>query len=80
MTYPGGQSQQYRRIELFAQFKCSPHHVLGFLAVGWLQAGDSSEFGKRPVILFILAGMHCRVVGGDDHQPALQAGHRSIHE
>ena len=34
----------------------------------WLQAGDAGELGEGAVVLLVLAGVHARVVGGDDHQ------------
>ncbi len=80
MADASGQAHQNRGIEVLAQTKSGDHQVFGFLAIGWLQAGDASKLGESAVILLVLAGVHSGVVGRDDHQSGFGAGHRCVHE
>ena len=74
------QPQQHRRVELLAQLKRGDRQVFRLLAVAGLQAGNTGELGEGAVVLLVLAGVHRGVVGGDDHQARLDAGHRRVHE
>ncbi len=74
----GGDAQHDRGVEPLAHLQRHPHQILGLLAVCGLQAGDAGELGVAAVVLLVLGGVHGGVVGGDDDQPCLQAGHRGV--
>jgi hypothetical protein len=79
VTDARGQAQQNGRIKPFTQLEGSNGHILRFLAIAGLKAGDAGELGKGAVVLLILAGMHGWIIGGYNHQASLHTSHRSIH-
>ena len=48
----------------------------------WLSLGSrqgiAGELGVVAVVLLVLRGVHVGIVGGDDDQPGLHAGHRGV--
>ena len=53
--------------------KAGLDEVLGLRAVGRLQHRDLGELGVVAVVLLVLRAVQGRVVGGDQHQAALDA-------
>ena len=55
-------------------------HVVGFLMVGGLEAGDLGELGIEAAVLLVLGAVHAGIVGRADHESALGAGQGRAHE
>ncbi len=54
--------------------------VVALLLVARLEAGDEGELGVDAAVLLVLAGVHPRVVRDRQHEAAVGAGHRRVHE
>jgi len=74
------QPQQDGGVEALGEVEGGDGQVFGLLAIGRLQAGDAGKLGEVAVVLFVLAGVHGGVIGADDDQPGLDAGHGGVHE
>ena len=66
----GGHAEQHRAAEFFCDFIGFDQEIVGFLAVGGFKHGDGGGDRVAAVVLFILAGSHAGIVGGDDDQTA----------
>ena len=62
--------QQHRRVILLAQFKCGPGKSVSFRGISRLQHRHLRRYGIMPGVLFILAGMHGRVIRHAYHHTA----------
>ena len=80
MGEPGHQPDHDRDAQLFGDVEGLPGHVVGFLMVGGLEAGDLGELGIEAAVLLVLGAVHAGVVGGDDDQPAVGPGEGRVHE
>jgi hypothetical protein len=80
MGKPRGEPQKYGEAEFFGKLEGFTGHIVGFLLVPGLQAGDQGESGVKPGILLVLGGVHPRIVGHGDHQPALNTQERPVHQ
>ena len=67
-------------MQLLGEIERIADHVVGFLLVGRLQAGNLGKAGVVARILFILGGVHRGVVGNQVDQTAVGAGHRRVGE
>jgi hypothetical protein len=77
---PRDQAQQHRHLELLGQLKRLARHVVTLLLVGGFQARHHGKVGKVARILLVLRAVHRRVIGHHNHQPAVRARHRHVHE
>ena len=67
-------------LEALGEVEGRPGHVVGFLLVGGLEAGDARELGEAARVLLVLRGVHARVVGDDDHEAALDLEEAGVDE
>ena len=80
MGQAGDHPQEDRKPDFLRQAESLGHQVVAFLLVGRLEDGDQGELPVKAGVLFILGGMHRRVVGRDDDQAAFHAGDAGIDE
>ena len=69
----GDQPHQHRQTEFFRQVKGVGHHIVAFLLRRGLQYRNHGKFSIKAGILFVLRGVHGRIVGRHHHQTALHA-------
>ncbi|EKD37191.1 MAG: hypothetical protein ACD_75C01225G0001 [uncultured bacterium] len=74
MGHPGGDAQHDRGIELFTQIEGKPHHLFRFTRLRRLKHRQFGGEGIVAVILLVLGGVHLRIVGAHQHQPAADSG------
>lgn len=66
-----GHAQHYRCAVLLGNVEGGHGHVVGFLAVRRFEERHFGKAREKAIVLLILRAVHARVVGGDDHQPAV---------
>ena len=67
-------------VQLFRQLERLENHVVAFLLVARLQAGNQRELGEIAAVLLVLGGVHARVVRHRQHKAAVGARDRGVHE
>ncbi len=70
----GRRAEEHGRVEALGQLEGDLEEILGLAAVGGLDERDLGELGVVAVVLLVLGAVHAGVVGGDQDQPALDAG------
>ena len=80
MGHAGGQPHQDRNLVFFRKVKGLADHGIRLLLGGRFEARDHGEIGIEAGILFVLRGMHGRVVTGSHDKSAARTGHRGAHE
>ena len=71
---PRGHPEQHRRTEFVRQTEGFDEEVIALLRIGRLEHGDARAHRVAPVVLFVLAGGHAGIVGGDHHHAPRRAG------
>ena len=66
--------EQHRDLPALRHLDGRQHEIIRLLRVGRLQHRQPGRHRVTPVVLFVLARGHARVVGGDDDQRAAHAG------
>ena len=74
MTNPGRGAQQDGHLPSLRNVHGGEQEIVSLLGVGRLQHGHAGGDGVAAVVLFILAGVHSGIIGGNDHQGAGHAG------
>jgi hypothetical protein len=76
MTDARGHAEQDRDLPALRQLDGREHEIIRLLRVGRLEHRHPGGHRVTPVVLFVLAGGHARVIGGDDDQRAANPGVR----
>ncbi len=70
----GHAAQHHRGVELLGEFEGQAGELLALLRVGRLQHRHLGKFGVVAAVLLVLRGVHLRIVGRHQHQPAPHPG------
>jgi hypothetical protein len=74
------QSNHHRKCEFLGQIEGSARHIVGFLLVGGFQTGNHGEVGEIAAVLFVLTGVHSRIVGYGQNQAAFDIQECGVHK
>ena len=80
MGHTGSQPHQNRKLHAFRQIESIAYHIVSLLLGRRFENGDHGEFAVETGVLFVLRGVHRRVVGHQHDQPAMGSGHGRIDE
>ena len=78
MRHAGRQPHQHRNPLFFGEIEGVADHRIRLLLGRRLEAGHHGKFGVETGILFILRGVHGRIVASGDDQSAVGSGHGGI--
>ena len=77
---PRRQADEHGNFVLFGEFEGVFGQIVAFLLGGRLDAGDHGELRVEAGVLFILGGVHGRIVRDGDQQAAVRSCHGGIDE
>jgi len=80
MAEPRYKLEQHRHVEALGQLEGEAGHLVGFLLVVRLKAGNLGEIGEIPAVLLVLRAVHAGVVAHRDHEAALYVHQHRVHE
>ena len=80
MGDPGDEADHHGNLQFLRHLEGLVHHVVAFLLIPGLEAGNQGETRVVAAVLFVLAGVHAGIVGDGDDQAAVRARHGRVHE